>query len=238
MARKRFYMRLLIIVCGTLLAYFFYQSFKNPPIVAIGNNSPLNTKTIKILHLDSSGRHGGSVSRKLSAQIVEKIKGNATVTYHDISKGLPFVDDTMISGYFTQADKRSDEQKRSLILSDQITKELLDHDVYVFGVPIYNFSMPASFKAWCDLAARAGITFNYTSTGPVGLLTGKKVYLAISSGGIKAGSPNDLLTPWLRSYFSLLGITDITIIAVDGLNQNPREILAKAESKLKALKVV
>ena len=239
MSSKRFYVRLLIVVCVALLSYFGYQSFKKPPIIDIGNNAPINTRAItSILHLDSSGRHEGSISRKLSAQIVERIKGNAIVTYRDVSQGLPFVDDAMISGYFTPADKRSDEQKRSLKLSDQITKELFDHDVYVFGVPIYNFSMPASFKAWCDLAARAGITFKYTNTGPVGLLTGKKVYLAISSGGIKVGSAIDFLTPWLRAYLALLGITDVTIIAVDGLDQDSRVILAKAETQLKALKVV
>lgn len=239
MATKRFYVRLLIVVCAAFLAYFGYQSFKSPTTAVSGNTSPINNKTVtRILHLDSSGRHEDSISRKLSAQIVEKIKGNATVTYHDISQGLPFVNDTMISGYFTPAEKRSDEQKQALKLSDQITKELFDHDVYVIGVPMYNFSMPASFKAWCDLAARAGITFYYTHTGPVGLLTGKKLYLAVSSGGIKAGSPNDFLTPWLRSYFGLLGITDITIIAVDGFDQNSGEILAKAETQIKALKAV
>jgi FMN-dependent NADH-azoreductase len=169
---------------------------------------------------------------------VERIKGSAAVTYRDIGKGLAFVDDTMIGGYFTPEDKRSDEQKRSLILSDQITKELFDHDVYVFGLPIYNFAMPAAFKAWCDLAARSGVTFKYSSTGPVGLLTGKKAYLAITSGVVKLGSEIDFLTPWLRYYLGFLGITDITIIAAEALSRNSEETIAKAEAQIKALEVL
>jgi FMN-dependent NADH-azoreductase len=172
----------------------------------------------KILHLDTSGRHEGSVTRKLSSQIINAIKGDAQVTYRDIGKGIAFVDDTMIAGYFTPDDKRSAEQKRSLILSDTITKELFDHDVYVFGIPMYNFSMPATFKAWCDLAARAGVTFKFSEQGqPVGLLKGKKAYIVISSGGTPIGSEADFLTHWLRYFLNFLGIEDIDMIcAADG----------------------
>lgn len=199
------------------------------------NSSKLMTN---ILHLDASGRHEGSVSRRLSTQIVDRIKGDAAVTYRDIGKGLAFVDDMMIGGYFTREEKRSDEQRRALILSDQITKELFDHDVYVIGMPIYNFAMPAAFKAWCDLAARVGITFKYTDTGPVGLLAGKKVYMAIASGVVKLGSEIDFITAWLKYYLGFLGITDITIIAAEALSKNSEETIAKAEAEIKALKAL
>jgi FMN-dependent NADH-azoreductase len=192
----------------------------------------------KILHLDASGRHEPSVSRKLSAQIIERIKGSSHVTYRDIGKGISFVNDLMIEGYFTQKNKLSDKQKKSLELSDIITRELLAHDIYVFGMPMYNFSMPASFKAWCDLVARAGITFKYTSDGPVGLLEGKKAYIAIASDATNMGSETDFLTPWLRYFLKFLGVKDIEIIAAEYLSRNADEAIAKAEAHIKTLKEV
>lgn len=190
----------------------------------------------KILHLDASGRHEGSVSRRLSSEIINAIKGDAEVTYRDLGKGIAFVDDMMIAGYFTPEDKRSDEEKRSLILSDTITKELFDHDVYVFGIPIYNFSMPATFKAWCDLAARSGVTFKYTDKGQVvGLLKGKKAYIAIVSGGTPIGSEADFLTDWLRYFLNFLGIEDIDMICAADLQKDAVAKIAEADSYIRLL---
>ena len=87
----------------------------------------------------------------------------------------------------------------------------------MLGVPIYNFGVPATFKAWADLVARAGTTFKYTDNGPVGLLSGKKAYLAVASGGTPVGSEIDFMTPWLKFFLGFIGIQDVTVVAADGI---------------------
>ena len=190
---------------------------------------------MKILHIDASARKGDSVTRKLSAQLVSRLAGNnGEVTYRDLSEGLPFVDETKISAYFTAPEARTDEHRLAIALSDTIVSELRNNDVVVMGVPIYNFSMPAAFKAWADLAARVGETFRYTESGPVGLLENKKAYVVIASGGTKVDSQIDFLTPWLRHYLGFIGIKDVTVISADALNQDSDAGLAQAKRQLAA----
>ena len=190
---------------------------------------------MKILHIDASARKGDSVTRKLSAQLVTRLAGDhGQVTYRDLSEGLPFVDETKIAAYFTAPEARTGEHRKALALSDTIVSELHNNDVLVIGVPIYNFSMPASFKAWADLAARVGETFRYTETGPVGLLENKKAFVVIASGGTKVDSQIDFLTPWLRQYLGFIGIKDVTVISADALNQDFDAGLAQAQQQLAA----
>ena len=110
-----------------------------------------------------------------------------------------------------------------------------EFDLIVIGLPIYNFSMPSAFKAWCDLAARVGVTFQYTDQGPVGLLEGKKAIVVISSGGTAVGSSIDFLSPWLRHYLGFIGIHDVDIVQADALNQNAEAALATAQEQIASL---
>ena len=188
---------------------------------------------MKVLHIDASARKGDSVTRKLSAQLVGRLAGNnAQVTYRDLSEGLPFVDETKVAAYFTAPEARTDEQREAIALSETIVSELKDNDVLVLGVPVYNFTMPASFKAWADLAARVGETFRYTANGPVGLLENKKAYVVIASGGTTIDSPIDFLTPWLRHFLGFMGIQNVTFISAEALNQDFDKGLALAERQL------
>jgi len=190
---------------------------------------------MKIMHIDVSARKGDSVTRKLSAQLVGRLAGNnGQVTYRDVSEGLPFIDEDKIAAYFTAPGERTDEHRKAITLSDTIVSELKNNDILVIGVPIYNFSMPASLKAWADLAARVGETFRYTATGPVGLLENKKAYVVIASGGTRVDSQIDFLTPWLRHFLGFIGIKDVTVISADALNQNFDAGLAQAEQQLAA----
>jgi FMN-dependent NADH-azoreductase len=190
---------------------------------------------MKIMHIDASARKGDSVTRNLSAQLVDRLAGNnGQVTYRDVSEGLPFIDEGKIAAYFTAPGERTDEHRKAIALSDTIVSELKNNDILVIGVPIYNFSMPASLKAWADLAARVGETFRYTATGPEGLLENKKAYIVIASGGTKVGSQIDFLTPWLRHFLDFIGIKDVTVISADALNQDFDAGLAQAEQQLAA----
>lgn len=189
-----------------------------------------------ILHIDASGRENGSVSRKLSDAIVEKLKiGETDVLYRDVSRGLPFVDEMMIGSYFTPKEDRSEEQIRSIALSDAIVSELQQADTIVVGMPMYNFSMPAGFKAWCDLAARVGETFQYKDTGPKGLLKNKRAFVAIATGGTKVDTDIDFLTPWLRHYFGFIGIDDVRIIKADRLNREADRAIEQALQEISRL---
>jgi FMN-dependent NADH-azoreductase len=191
---------------------------------------------MKILHIDASARKGDSVTRNLSAKLVSRLAADSgEVTYRDVSQGLPFLDEAKIAAYFTAPEARSDEDREAIALSDTIVSELKNNEVLVIGVPIYNFSMPASLKAWADLAGRVGETFRYTETGPVGLLENKKAYIVIASGGTTIDSPIDFLTPWLRHYLGFIGIKDVTVISAEALNQNFDSGLAQAEQQLAAV---
>lgn len=189
-----------------------------------------------ILHIDASGRKTSSVSRQLSDQVIQKISNDqSTVTHRDVSQGLPFVDDLMIGAYFTQKAERNDHQNQAIALSDTIVKELMEADTVVIGIPIYNFSMPAGFKAWSDLAARVGETFKYTENGPEGLLEGKKAYIAVASGGTKIGSEIDFLTPWLRHFLGFIGIHDVEIVQAEALNSKGEKAIEEARSAIDAI---
>ncbi|UWQ33085.1 NAD(P)H-dependent oxidoreductase [Leisingera sp. M527] len=190
--------------------------------------------TRTILHIDSSARTDGSVSRDLSAQITGRL-GASDVIRRDLAAPLPLLDGAWIGANFTPADQRSDEQKQLLALSDSLVEELKQADTIVIGTPIYNFSVPSTLKAWIDLVARVGVTFRYEETGPVGLLEGKRAIIAVASGGTQAGSDIDFATTYLRHVLGFIGITEVEIVAADALMVNADSALAKAKTQIEAL---
>lgn len=190
------------------------------------------TKTV--LHIDSSARRTGSVSRDLTAQIVARL-GADEVVHRDLATPLPLLDEAWIGANFTPADQRSDEQKQLLAQSDALVEELKAADTLVIGAPIYNFSVPAGLKAWIDLVARVGLTFAYTEEGPAGLLEGKRAIIAVASGGTEAGSAIDFASGYLRHMLGFMGITEVEIVAADTLAIDEGAALAKAKSQIEAL---
>jgi FMN-dependent NADH-azoreductase len=189
-----------------------------------------------ILHIDASGRGQASVSRKLSQALIEMLDdGHSTVSYRDVSQGLPFIDEMMIGAYFTPEADRSDQQNHSIALSNTIVEELVASDIVVVGTPMYNFSAPAGLKAWADLAARVGETFQYSENGPVGLLKNKKAYVVVATGGSEIDSEIDFLTPWLRHFLGFIGISDVEFIKAEALNRNGDDAIQSAISSIAAI---
>ena len=173
-----------------------------------------------ILHVTASIRSGESVSRKLGNQLVEKIgQGtDASIGTRDLAANdLPLIDADRFAANLTPPAERDEKQQALADVADALIAELQAADTLVLSLPVYNFTMPSTLKAWADLVARAGTTFRYTESGPEGLLTGKKAYVVIASGGTPIGSEIDFLTPWLRHFLGFLGITDVEIIAADGI---------------------
>lgn len=192
----------------------------------------------KILRIDASARQTGSVSRELTDKTIDRFCGEGAiqVTKRDVSLGLPQVDEEWVTANFTEAGKRSEAQKATLELSDELIAELKDADTLVIGTPIYNFGIPSTLKAWIDLVARAGITFRYTENGPVGLLEGKRAIVLVASGGTPVGSEIDFATPYLRHALKFIGITDVTIIAADALAENANEKIIEASEEIAVLR--
>lgn len=193
---------------------------------------------LKVLEVAASGRNDGSVSRRLSADLVgalEERHGRIALTRRDLGQGLAFVDEAWINANFTAAEDRSAEQRAVLAESDALVAELKAADVLVIGTPIYNFGIPAALKAWIDMVARARLTFRYTENGPRGLLEGKKAYVIIASGGVPVDSAVDFATPYLRHALGFIGITDVDVIAADRLNSRAEESIDAARVRIAEL---
>lgn len=191
--------------------------------------------TQTILHINSSARHAGSLTRDLTSDLIARQDG-ATVIARDLTQSpVPQITEDWVGASFTPAEDRSDAQKSTLSLSDTLVDELVAADTIVLGVSMYNFSVPAALKAWIDQVARPGRTFNYTENGPVGLLTGKRAIIVMATGGVPAGSDMDYAAPYLQFFLGFLGITDVTIIAADGANADEAAARAKAITAIEAL---
>ena len=190
------------------------------------------TKTI--LHIDASARRDGSATRELSDRIVQHLNG-ARVIRRDLATPLPLLTEDWINANFTPADQRNDAQRDHLSLSDELVQELQDADTVVIGLPIYNFSVPAAFKAWIDLIARAGLTFAYTEEGPKGLLEGKRAILAIASGGVPVGSEVDFASNYARHVLGFVGITDVDVVAADQMAVDAEAALNNARKAVSEL---
>ncbi len=195
-----------------------------------------------IYHIDASSRLASSTTRRLSKLMVEKLldKKEQVITYRDVGKahGLQFADETIVSGLFTADEDRSEIQKVALKPSDEIVKEAENNDTWVIGLPIYNFSMPATFKTWADMLARTRKTFKYTENGPVGLLQNKKVFVIIASGGTAIDSELDFCTPWLRQFMRFIGVSDLTIIKADRYSKDKEvEVINQIEKEVENYEV-
>lgn len=177
----------------------------------------------KILHIISSPRAEASSSIKLGNAIIEKIlesNPNSSVNErHLIKNPFPHLDEAHITSFFTPAESRTSENLIAIRQSDEAIRELMDADYIVIGAPLYNFGIHSSLKAWFDHIARAGETFRYTENGPEGLITGKKVYIAMASGGIYsegAMQSFDFVVPYLKTVLNFLGMTDVTVLRAEG----------------------
>lgn len=196
----------------------------------------------KILHINSSVRNNGSVSRQLTAEFIGKLKDaqpNAQITERDLAATpIPHLSEQMMGAFFTPAEQRTPEQAATVSLSDELLAELLDADVIVIGAPMYNFSVASSLKAWIDHVARAGITFKYTAEGPVGLVQNKKVYVFTSRGGVYSQGPGkemDFHETYLRGVLAFMGMTDVSFIHTEGLGMGAEAVERAMEQSRKTI---
>lgn len=196
---------------------------------------------MNILQVNSSARVGGSQSTRLANGIVERLRAadsNASVTVRDLAANPhPSLDEAALQALFTDPAQRTPEQAARVALDDALIAEIQAADVVVLGVPMYNFGISTQLKNWIDAISRARVTFRYTETGPQGLLTGKKVYVALTRGGRYRDTPADSQVPYLRTVLAFLGMTDVQFFYAEGLAMGPqaeREGLDAAENEIEA----
>lgn len=178
-----------------------------------------------ILHLKSSLQGAASYSIKLGDAIVEKIHekypGSTVEELDLVNSGIPHLTPNTLRTLFSPLEVLTEEDQKANHLSDALVKRLLAADIVVIGAPLINFTIHTSLKAWIDHVTRPRITFGYGEDGrPIGLVTGKKIYIAMSSGGVYSEGPgkdNDFVAPYLKAFLGFLGMTDSTVFRAEGL---------------------
>jgi FMN-dependent NADH-azoreductase len=152
---------------------------------------------------------------------------------------MPHLSLAALAASMTPAATRSPAERQAAALADALVEEVEAADVIVLAVPMYNFSIPSTLKAWIDHIARAGRTFRYGATGPEGLLKGRKVSIITGRGGIYSGNSlakgMDFQEPYLRAMLGFLGLDDVSFIHVEGLKIGPEAATSGIERARKAI---
>ncbi|MEW5838191.1 MAG: FMN-dependent NADH-azoreductase [Pseudomonadota bacterium] len=174
----------------------------------------------KVLQINSSARAAGKANH-LADDFIRAWRDTHPqdqITLRDLTaQPVPHLDERTLNAFFTPPEQRDAELQAAVRLSDELIAEIQAADVIVIGVPMYNFGIPSTLKAYFDHIARAGITFRYTANGPEGLLKGKRAIILAARGGIYSGTPKDTQTTYLRDFLAFIGISDVEFIYAEGL---------------------
>ena len=193
----------------------------------------------ELLHIDSSIFGSGGQSSQLGAYFLERWKAahpdSNIVSRNLATDPVPHLDGNAVMAFMGDPDGLTEGQSEAVARSAALIGEIQQADVVVIGLPMYNFGVPSTLKAWIDHIARAGVTFRYTESGPEGLLKGKKVYVLAARGGIYQGTPADSQTPYLQSIFGLMGLDDVTFVYAEGLNMGDEAKAAAVEAARKQI---
>jgi FMN-dependent NADH-azoreductase len=196
-----------------------------------------------LLQINASINTDNGQSSQLANQFVaafHKRYPEAKIVVRNVAAAepVPHLNAERFGAFITKPEERSAAQHSVVAYSDTLINELKQADVIVLGLPMYNFGVPSQLKAYFDHIARAGVTFKYNEKGPVGQLTGKKVYVFAARGGLYAGTPMDTQTSYVRDFLRFLGMTDVEFIYAEGLAISPQHKeagLAKALAEIARL---
>lgn len=179
----------------------------------------------KILHVIGSPRGEASFSRKLANTLIDRLQQQhpgSTVTEKNLNReAYEHLQLAHVAAFVTAPEKQDAGQAAISIHSDESVSELMDADIIVISTPMYNFSIPSSLKAWIDHISRSGRTYRFSAQGPEGLVTGKKVYVTIASGGVYSEGVMkgyDFIEPYLKSVLAFIGLNDVTFLRVEGVS--------------------
>lgn len=186
----------------------------------------LESNMTHILLINTSLNQDNGHSSQLANQLAQhlSLKYQATVDKQDLStQDLPHLTNAEMGAWMTETNERTEAQHTLAKISDTYIAQVKRADTIIIGMPMYNFGVPSTFKAWADRVARAGVTFEYTAQGPKGLLQDKKVIIVAARGGIYQGTPKDTQTHYLQDFFGFIGITDVEFLYAEGLAMPTKE---------------
>lgn len=177
-----------------------------------------------LLQVDSSPMGDFSISRYLTKEFVQRWKSanpEGKVVVRDLTTtAIPAIHGAWIMANHTPEESRSQEQKEILALSDALTREVLEADEYVIGIPMHNWGPATTFKLWADQLVRFGLTLIATPSGPKGVLDQKRATFIVAAGGVyspgSASASNNYIEPWLRTLFGYLGVKKMQFVLADG----------------------
>ena len=198
-----------------------------------------------ILQVSASLFGDSSQSSRLGTEFVAALRSLPGATHGTVlinrdlaSQPVPHLTAERFQAFNTPVEQRTLEQQRVVAESDALIEELKRANVIVIGLPMYNFGIPSTLKAYFDHVARAGVTFRYTAEGPEGLLKGKKAYVFATRGGRYAGTPADLQAAYVRQFLGFIGIHDVEFVYAEGLAMGVEHrdaALRKAEARIEQL---
>jgi FMN-dependent NADH-azoreductase len=198
-----------------------------------------------LLFVTSSLFGADSRSRQLALEFIDALRDttpDAAVVSRDLTPAtMPHLDGEALGAVMTAPAERTKRQHELVAFADALIAELEAADTIVLAVPMYNFSIPSTLKAWIDHVARAGRTFRYTEAGAQGLLKGKKVFVVTARGGVYSEGPAgafDFQEPYLRAVLGFIGLDDVTFLHLEGLKISPEAAasgLARARAALHGL---
>ncbi|WP_282089641.1 FMN-dependent NADH-azoreductase [Aquimarina algiphila] len=197
----------------------------------------------KVLIINASVRNKKSQSRKLTQLFVENWKNKNlkdSFSYREVGlTEIPSINEKWIASAFIKPNERTKENQSGVEFSDELIKEFKEHDIYVLGTPMYNWSIPSGLKSYIDQLMRINETWKFRSGEPdgdyVGLLENKKMFILSSRGdtGYGENEKNEHMnfqTTYLKFVFGIMGIKDISIISLDN-EEFGGEIFEKSKKK-------
>jgi FMN-dependent NADH-azoreductase len=192
----------------------------------------------KYLFIQSSVRGADSASGQLASRFKQALRvnpGNKIVERDLGGNPLPMLDGALLGTLFTPADALNAEQKAQADLVTAVIDELKATDTVVLSAGMYNFGAPVQLKTWFDYVLQAGRTFQYTASGPEGLVKGKRAILLVATGGVYSEGPAaaaDFMVPHLKTLLAFIGVTDVTVIRAEGMALGPDAARAGLEKAL------
>lgn len=179
-----------------------------------------------ILHIISSARGEQSYSTHLSSAIVEKLLQreniNKIIVRDLIKETPPHADKVSIHEFYKHPELYDEHSKHLLSYADTIVDEVREADIIVIGTPMFNLGISTPLKAWLDQLIRAGVTYVFDGQwNRVGQFKGKKVYLAVASGGKSTEGAPDYISAYIKDVFrSYTGITEVETYRIEGTMEN------------------
>ena len=174
-------------------------------------------------------------SSQLASELAAARGGRPIV--RDLAKDpVPHLTAERFQAFLAEPGTRTPEQQLVVDYSDRLIGELKAADIIVIGLPMYNFALPSTLKAYFDHIARRGVTFKYTEKGPVGLLAGKKTYVIVTRGG--QYGPEHSHAEYVRDFLAFVGLTDVEFVFAEGLAISPQSkeaALAQARAHIARL---